>query len=389
LRCVTYLVVNKPKEYDAVSIILCLAQNGGVCDVQKEVGVRMVYAQMTGQQDSDNAATSLEGSLAQLLQATRESLTEKTAISIIDSKGLSNWGEGIYNTHDLFPIRNSMCEVMGLPRIPDPNSTDKPMNRDWVKMFLENYSASYIVEIVMDAMNDKDNRKIQYDPAIEWFTTNAPDGYDPYDFAEEVVFNMETGEFTKEAVIYMLAKERVLQQVSDAREEELDVYLDKYQSEAEKAAEEERKKKEAAEAEAAEARRVQEEILQREREEAEAKRKADAEAFAAMSPEERAVALAAMSPEERLATLKAMSPEDQAATLAAMSPEDKEAALVAMSPEDRYKQRQLELKEGLTDEDLAIVEELKNWGFAEEAIIQCYLACEKDRDLAVNLLSEM
>jgi len=342
-----------------------------------------------GQQDADNAATSLEGSLAQLLQATRESLTEKTAISIIDSKGLSNWGEGIYNTHDLFPIRNSMCEVMGLPRIPDPNSTDKPMNRDWVKMFLENYSASYIVDIVMDAMNDKDNRKIQYDPAIEWFTTNAPDGYDPYDFAEEVVFNMETGEFTKEAVIYMLAKERVLQQVSDAREEELDAYLDKYQSEAEKAAEEERKKKEAAEAEAAEARRVQEEILQREREEAEAKRKADTEAFAAMSPEERAVALAAMSPEERAATLKAMSPEDQAATLKTMSPEDKEAALAAMSPEDRYKQRQLELKEGLTDEDLAIVEELKNWGFAEEAIIQCYLACEKDRDLAVNLLSEM
>ena len=89
LRCIAYLLTASSKEFDIPSILLCLAQNGGVrnlcpcllelilvatqvCDVQKEVGVRMVYAQMTGNQAADNAALSLEGSLSQLLQATRE-----------------------------------------------------------------------------------------------------------------------------------------------------------------------------------------------------------------------------------------------------------------------------------------------------------------------------
>merc|ERR1711918_139573 len=126
-----------------------------------------------------------EGALLQLLQATREALVEKVAISIIDDKGLSNWGEGVYNTHDMFPIGNSMCEVIGLPRIPDPNSTDKALNRSWVMQFMNEYSPQHIIETVMLAMNDRDNRKIQYEPAIEWFTANAPEDWDPYDFSEE------------------------------------------------------------------------------------------------------------------------------------------------------------------------------------------------------------
>ena len=63
-------------------------------------------------------------------------MAENVAIDVIDAQGLSAWGEGVHNTHDMFPIRNGMSEVIGLPRIPDPNSTDKPLERDWIDKFL-------------------------------------------------------------------------------------------------------------------------------------------------------------------------------------------------------------------------------------------------------------
>eukprot|EP00658_Telonema_sp_P-2_P073828 TRINITY_DN62963_c0_g1_i1.p1 TRINITY_DN62963_c0_g1~~TRINITY_DN62963_c0_g1_i1.p1 ORF type:complete len:277 (+),score=84.78 TRINITY_DN62963_c0_g1_i1:92-922(+) len=145
LRCITFLLQAKPEDYDPVSILLCLAQNGGVCDVQKEVGIRMVYAQMTGRGSSDAEALSLEGTLLQLLQAVREVVIEKLAIDEIDGRGHNSWGEGVYNTHDIFPIRNSFAEIVGLPRVPDPNSTDLELSLIHISEPTRLLSISYAV----------------------------------------------------------------------------------------------------------------------------------------------------------------------------------------------------------------------------------------------------
>lgn len=186
----------------------------------------MVYAQMTGSQSQDNAATSLEGAVTKLLAATREALTEKVATDLIRSGVVPRKWKDYFNTHDLFPIRNSMCEALGLSRIPDPNSTDRSLDRSWFHMFLEENSAEYVISIVLQGMNDRDNRKIEYEPAMEWFTAHSPAGWDPYDFAEEVVFDMETGDFTREAVVYMLTSLGVLQKLSLTRANDINLYLD-------------------------------------------------------------------------------------------------------------------------------------------------------------------
>lgn len=83
-----------------------------------------------------------------------------------------------------FPIRNAISEIIGLPRIPDPDSSDQTLNKEWVHNFLELYMpkvhpcaavlpaptmcCQHIVHVVMAAMNDHP-RKIEYEVAIDWF----------------------------------------------------------------------------------------------------------------------------------------------------------------------------------------------------------------------------
>ena len=52
-------------------------------------------------------------------------------------------------------------------------------------------------------------------------------GWDAYDFAEEVVFDMDTGDFTKKAIEYMLTSIGILQRPNTTnREERVEEFLD-------------------------------------------------------------------------------------------------------------------------------------------------------------------
>lgn len=160
---------------------------------------------------------------------------------------------------------------------------------------------------------------------------NAPDGWDAYDFSEQVVFDLETGEFTPKAVTYMLFRLGVFEGMltPEERQSQVTEYVEQHLSEAEKEAarkeEEEAKRREAERLAAEEAARVAEEARLAE----EAERAAEREA---------------------------------------------------------YNQRQEELKEFLADEDVAVVVRLQEFGFPEDACVQAYLACERDEQLALNFL---
>jgi len=77
-------------KYDVPSIILALAQNGGVCNVQKEVGLRMVYASMTDSILQHINSESIETKILIILRNLRETLSEKNRREDHSPKRLRN-----------------------------------------------------------------------------------------------------------------------------------------------------------------------------------------------------------------------------------------------------------------------------------------------------------
>eukprot|EP01062_Namystynia_karyoxenos_P058764 TRINITY_DN50251_c0_g1_i1.p1 TRINITY_DN50251_c0_g1~~TRINITY_DN50251_c0_g1_i1.p1 ORF type:complete len:756 (+),score=270.02 TRINITY_DN50251_c0_g1_i1:86-2269(+) len=238
LRCIILLMrEEKSGSFDIPRLLLALAQNGNLCHVQKEVGIRSVYGSMTGTGKAEADSRSAENLLLQGFAALREALVDAQAAKVCNRHecGIpADWKQ--HATHFLVPVRNAYHKMSGLPYMPDLRRidggrsefenvrgiTDEHRQR-WFSEFAASYSPWQIHWCAEESINAK---KVPYEATQAWFQDHAPAGVDSYTFRAEFVFNMDTGKVTKKAVYYLLCGMGVLQGTAGATwlvEEEKDI----------------------------------------------------------------------------------------------------------------------------------------------------------------------
>eukprot|EP01062_Namystynia_karyoxenos_P062156 TRINITY_DN55083_c0_g1_i1.p1 TRINITY_DN55083_c0_g1~~TRINITY_DN55083_c0_g1_i1.p1 ORF type:complete len:442 (+),score=148.83 TRINITY_DN55083_c0_g1_i1:80-1327(+) len=211
LRYVAAQVAAAPKQFDVASICLALAQNGQMCDVQKEEGIRAVYANMLGTAADESQAASLQAQVLRLLASLREALSDEQAARYLKARYVA------CNTHLIVPIRNAYAHLAGVAKVNDTHGnyylakylqSSPALMRSAApvlfKEFLQLYTPARAVRAVGAALNEQP-RKIGYDTAVNWFQANCPQGADPHEWLEGFVFN-EEGHFTAPALRFMLAR---------------------------------------------------------------------------------------------------------------------------------------------------------------------------------------
>lgn len=235
LRCIVVMLREDKEEKFFVPRILCLlAQNGNLCHVQKEVGIRNAYASMTSTGKEEADAGSAENLLLQNFAALREVLVEAQAQKVCD-RGECGLSRGNYNTHYIIPIRNSYSKRSGLPYMPDlagigggtvgdgtefsfvRGITEEASNR-WFDEFAATY-APWVIHWCAD--EHVNNRSVPFAATEAWFAENPPETVDAYDFRAWAI----PGHVTRRAIFCMLFRMGVLRGVAGAfslttREEE-------------------------------------------------------------------------------------------------------------------------------------------------------------------------
>eukprot|EP01065_Artemidia_motanka_P001519 TRINITY_DN1068_c0_g1_i2.p1 TRINITY_DN1068_c0_g1~~TRINITY_DN1068_c0_g1_i2.p1 ORF type:complete len:668 (+),score=238.88 TRINITY_DN1068_c0_g1_i2:120-2123(+) len=229
LRCIVLMMEEKPGAYDVGKLLLTMAQNGNLCHVQKEIGIRAVYNGMTGSGKDDADASSAETILLSGLQALREVLAERQATKVCERRecGIPDcWRQHL--THYIMPVRNAYHDLAGLPYIPDQRRIDggasefqnvtgvtPEIKRRWFEEFAATYTTWQIHWMTDEAVTGK---KVSYESAQQWFQQHSPRGVDSYEFRAEFAYNMTTGKVTKKALYYMLWVMKVLRGVPGSAE---------------------------------------------------------------------------------------------------------------------------------------------------------------------------
>eukprot|EP01065_Artemidia_motanka_P045512 TRINITY_DN6705_c0_g2_i3.p1 TRINITY_DN6705_c0_g2~~TRINITY_DN6705_c0_g2_i3.p1 ORF type:complete len:436 (+),score=153.17 TRINITY_DN6705_c0_g2_i3:834-2141(+) len=216
MRFVARELLECPGQHDEASIFLALAQNGRACDVQKEVGVRAVYADMQGTAADDAEAGSAASQVLRELMRLRENLSELQSAEVLRGEWLG------VNTHLIVPIRNSYAHLAGISTIPDVHTqfylrkylfmTEEEVAAKadgWFDRFMQLYTAQYAVSSVLNAVNNTP-RKVSYDAVVNWFSENRPPDVPAYGFLSHFVFDCCTGAVTEQAVRYLLHRLSVL-----------------------------------------------------------------------------------------------------------------------------------------------------------------------------------
>jgi len=201
-KCIVHELKTYPEKYDLTSIVMALAQNGGICAVQKEVGLRMVYASMTDSILQHINAESIETKVLLLLKNLRETLTERAAEKILRQLSYE------MNTHYIMTIRNKLAESIGLTPIKDPNAYTIP-EKDCLTVFMDLYTIDEIVKCLKVALNDSP-RKMDYLDVLNFLVKHKPEDVDEYQFKEEFLFDVSSGHFTDAAIRFMLIKMNII-----------------------------------------------------------------------------------------------------------------------------------------------------------------------------------
>jgi len=211
-KSIIYEIKTHPDKYDIPSVLLALAQNGGVCNIQKEVGLRMVYASMTDTILQHVNSESIETKVLLMLRNLRETLSEKTAEKIIKARGM------IMNTHYIIPIRNKFAPSIGLTVIKDPDQyvIDDLNHFD---EFMQVYTVEKIVTCLRIALNDTP-RKLDYLDVLSFLEKHKPLNVDEYEFKEEFLFDVAKGYFTDAGIRFLLDKMKIIRERADGEEED-------------------------------------------------------------------------------------------------------------------------------------------------------------------------
>jgi len=206
LRLVNQLLQQriKAENFDPTGILSLLAAHGGVCNVQKEVGVRMAYAFLTDSMKLEMDKQSLCSAILRFLIGLRELIVEQVYMKTGQST----------NVHYIIPFRNIMGPKIGLHHIPDPNSCTVKVESTHYFQFFEKYCAQFIVSAIYNGFN-KQPRKLPYEVLVKWLQDNPPTGYtNSYDFLEES-FDENTGCVKETTIVYVLHKLKILIPISE------------------------------------------------------------------------------------------------------------------------------------------------------------------------------
>jgi len=199
---IAFELVKFPEKYDAAGVMIALAQNGGTCHVQMEIGIRTVYAAMMDSLMEHMKANAVETKILSLLRKNRLGLSEKVAYTLCKEKG---WHNGkVLNSHYIVPLQNKLASRIGIDSIPDPNAfISEP--QDLYEDFMKAYNVEYLLRIVGGAVNDS-HRLINYHDFVEHIERLRPAEVDSFAFLNDFVFNVETGKFTDKALKFVLLK---------------------------------------------------------------------------------------------------------------------------------------------------------------------------------------
>lgn len=207
-KCIAYQCLMYPDKYDLQGIGMTLAQNGGVCNVQKEIGIRAVYASMMGSMLEHVKVNAVETKILTKLKMDRLALSEKVAMEICEKAGLYRKGAGPFNSHFLIPLQNKLSNRIGIDRVEDKFARHVTSSGEYEE-FMKVYTVEEIVRSISGAVNDTP-RLIKYEDLLEFLEKHRPAGVDAYDFLSHFVFEMETGKFTEDAIKFALLKLNVL-----------------------------------------------------------------------------------------------------------------------------------------------------------------------------------
>eukprot|EP01124_Arcella_intermedia_P009056 TRINITY_DN1583_c0_g1_i1.p1 TRINITY_DN1583_c0_g1~~TRINITY_DN1583_c0_g1_i1.p1 ORF type:complete len:317 (-),score=57.51 TRINITY_DN1583_c0_g1_i1:35-913(-) len=197
-KYIAYELNHNLTQYDLNAIILGLAQNGGACNVQKEIGIRVMYASMTDSMLQHMNSESVKTKVLVLLRKHRECLVDKVAVV-----------EGVcMNSHYLVTIRNLLAKEIGVSVIPDPNASAVPEGRDFMGVFLGLYTVREVVKVMKAALNARP-RTISYHDVLNLIEESVPPGVDLHFFHDNYVF--QEGNFTDLSVLLILCKLDVIQ----------------------------------------------------------------------------------------------------------------------------------------------------------------------------------
>eukprot|EP01083_Nonionella_stella_P040969 111086_1 len=198
LRFITFQLCSPDCEFDSAGLLVLLAYHGGVCHVQKEVGISMAYSLMTGTIRGEMDRQSMGHQVAQLLHKLKQLLIE----SMFLSEGRA------MNTHPLLAYQNGLAPYIGLDRVPDQHQQPEAAGPDRVNKFFQFYSVEALIDVISLAINDTP-RKIPYDTIISWLESHCPPGTDKYEFMSRA-FDTDSGHLTESAVVAILLSEGVL-----------------------------------------------------------------------------------------------------------------------------------------------------------------------------------
>ena len=195
LRYVTKALRTLPDPRDVIIMMAC---HGGLCHVQKEIGVRCAYAALSGTLKSDMDTQNPKNAVLRLLIETREACIE----DLYRAQYLN--GAKSLNSHGLVGYRNEICDQIGLVKIPDLHASTYPVAHSYVNMYYQRfYTVETLVERVWRALNE---RKIHYASVVAFLQYNRPIKF--VDDAEEFLFHCfnSAGLFTRQTAAYLLWK---------------------------------------------------------------------------------------------------------------------------------------------------------------------------------------
>eukprot|EP00475_Leptophrys_vorax_P005903 TRINITY_DN1357_c0_g1_i1.p1 TRINITY_DN1357_c0_g1~~TRINITY_DN1357_c0_g1_i1.p1 ORF type:complete len:416 (+),score=105.79 TRINITY_DN1357_c0_g1_i1:62-1309(+) len=202
MNCIAYEMKHNPDKYDAVGILMALAQNGGVCSVQRGIGIRAVYAAMIDSMMDHMKHNSVETKVLSLLRKCRFVLAEQVAMDMARKLG---WYSGnVLNSHLVVPVQNKLAPRIGIDVVPDEHASAVPESEDSLySAFMEKYTVEHVVRVVLGAVNDS-HRLINYHDFVEHLESIKPAEVDKYVYLNDFVFDMDSGKFSEMAVKYLL-----------------------------------------------------------------------------------------------------------------------------------------------------------------------------------------
>eukprot|EP00475_Leptophrys_vorax_P007564 TRINITY_DN14794_c1_g1_i3.p1 TRINITY_DN14794_c1_g1~~TRINITY_DN14794_c1_g1_i3.p1 ORF type:complete len:356 (-),score=82.18 TRINITY_DN14794_c1_g1_i3:84-1151(-) len=214
ISCIVHELKSSPEKCDVAGILLALGMHASMCDVQKEIGIRTVFAAMTDSMMHHMKANALDSKVLMLLKRDRSIVTEMVVRDVlIDRKlyDLSNVDRFI-NSHHIMPIQNQLSPFIGVDHVPEPNPMPLDCKtEDLLDSFWKKYDVEHIVKLIDAAMNDS-HRLLNYQDCVDYFESIKPaEVADVHAFLSEFVFNMDSGKFNKKAIKLMLWKMDILE----------------------------------------------------------------------------------------------------------------------------------------------------------------------------------